>query len=280
MCRAVRPSSDGRSSCGPRSSSIVSIRQLAHATPPGSKSPCAAPRRFVASANCFRSRWPSAARGARGSCRPTSRASRRVGGPLTSSRSAEAAFAPPPCQLRRESVTSFAWASARSPARPPVRRLWGRGSQPARRPILRIAETQARGEENGTGRTVSQRRSGVSFSSSCSLRVSRAREYQVAPNLATDCRVVEPAHHCERRAAIGGRRGLVGSPPRRVPATTPLSARATAVVTRHAPPRCKIVLITASLGADARGVRADRRPGRADGIGVSTRRPVPPRRTA
>jgi hypothetical protein len=175
MCRAVRPSSDGRSSCGPRSSSIVSIRQLAHATPPGSKSPCAAPRRFVASANCFRSRWPSAARGARGSCRPTSRASRRVGGPLTSSRSAEAAFAPPPCQLRRESVTSFAWASARSPARPPVRRLWGRGSQPARRPILRIAETQARGEENGTGRTVSQRRSGVSFSSSCSLRVSRAR---------------------------------------------------------------------------------------------------------
>jgi hypothetical protein len=81
MCRAVRPSSDGRSSCGPRSSSIVSIRQLAHATPPGSKSPCAAPRRFVASANCFRSRWPSAARGARGSCRPTSRASRRVGGP-------------------------------------------------------------------------------------------------------------------------------------------------------------------------------------------------------
>jgi hypothetical protein len=95
MCRAVRPSSDGRSSCGPRSSSIASIRQLAHAAPPVSKSPCAALRRFLASANCFRSRWPSAARGARGSCRPTSRASRRVGGPLTSSRSAEAAFAPP-----------------------------------------------------------------------------------------------------------------------------------------------------------------------------------------
>jgi hypothetical protein len=39
----------------------------------------------------------------------------------------------------------------------------GRGSQPARRPILRVAETQARDEENGTGGTVSQRRGGASF---------------------------------------------------------------------------------------------------------------------
>jgi hypothetical protein len=175
MCRAVRPSSDGRSSCGTQ----VVVDRLDTPARPRNTTRIEVTLCSTEVLRRLRELLPQplavGSAGARGSCRPTSRASRRVGGPLSSSRSAEAAFAPPPCQLRRESVTSFAWASARSPARPPVRRLWGRGSQPARRPILRIAETQARGEENGTGRTVSQRRSGVSFSSSCSLRVSRAR---------------------------------------------------------------------------------------------------------